>query len=1092
MKKLAALLVPCALMAQYQSLTIPSGTTVSFHIPATTPWSSLGGTRIAFRMHNFTLPVSGNVTIMPIGSSPMLGIHLYSNGYACMIDTIPGDSLGDYSNADCLNVTGLTDVMLRFQRFPNLPNEAQPPTHGYLGQLDAMGMDMATGNILMGTCGNSSSNAFGCPLSPSGGGTPVAIDGNNNWGTTVGFSLAWFKWFSTTVVPGSPLENESTQADLADFAFEGNYVNNATTAGVTMSTVSGTPSFGASPTQAPICYPFQNTYRSTLPATLVNNSYALDGSTPSYLWQQVSGPTTLIWSSRTAAAPVITGTSGTYNLQLTVTGSSGSTSCTVKEGFVTTDSNNVITTGNSLIDDLNGPQVMMGTNAWTWYDVKQVSEANKYVQYLATGAAYNNPFWNTAGAGTITYTTGSKIVTGSGTNFQTLFCGGGTSPVNGANINIWNPNALVSGGTQRRRMGIASCDSATQITLSNNWNAGNHAAVGDCHSGGCSYAYNDTTNAFNGPWISQADPADFYDIVGAFYSLYYRTGIDTYLNYARILADNWYVNRLDSGWDYNDNSEGFTIFALYFSPIGMFLRGLDNGPLYWNGLPIWANWAAGRINTAISNDGGALAQGHWFDTDPRNSGYDLMILALDALTDPNSSQAATDRTNLVNAIENGVKTSRFPDGNWYRLQETGPGASFSCGGSQQQCNNRATSTTIQLTNGQSTAVICDSTGTTCPATAGGFSTATPGPLFYNLNSTNFPACLAIVTSPTVAPASNADILLNVYMAPGTPNDGYHLNLVTYNGSTFTYTGTTGTYGWSTGNGSCGFGIQPYMNGIMGTALDFAGKALACVSTGVPTNCNNAASADAITFNIALANYNRTVGYNSNLGGMFYASSFANCQAPIASDNPGCVGQNSGSVVGGPAQVSSDTPLTGEALRGIMTAVGNGGGSTLSTFADSLYTQIWGKPGFSVPGGVTAPVTGGYYGWDYNGWEYPQTGGLGNFTTGTPGGTAFQKYFGMMAGVAAGAAWPGYRVGGLAAPTSVTVTVPMNLAKVPNATQMQITTVDPNGNLVQTTCSSAPCTISITSNYGGHQIWRKYLSAGGSVLAQDVLPVLHSQ
>lgn len=1061
MKRLILLLSVSSLMWGYRSLNIPINAQVNLVVPNSSPFSSQNDYRVVIRFHNYTFPSAlsfENLGTLNNGVIFQLYTDNTSNNYLCASGQVPSDNQGYSGNQNCLVVTGLTDVTIRYQRFSGIPSVAQAPTGGYVGQTEVMGVDNVSHTILSTHCALSAGNSFGCPLTPVT--PPINLSGTGAWGNaTAGFSIAWLKWFSTTVSPGTPLENENTQADLADFRFEGVYTNQATTSGVTMSPFSGSPTFVNSPILSPACVPYQSNFSGgSTNNSLLNYSYTLDGSTPSYVWQQTSGPSILGWSSHTASNPLISqGVFGSYNIQLTVLGSGGggNSTCSVKVGFISTDNNNILSTSNSAINTLLGPQVKYGSNQWTWLDAVHFNTSNLVMNWQQTGQYYDFQYWNSAQSGTVTFTTGSNIVTGVGTNFQTLFCGGGTSPVNGAFIQLWNPNASLPG--MKRVSIIQSCDSATQITLASPWNNTNVVNVSDCHLGGCNYNYGDTTLSYLGLWISNVYYSDFYDAVAGLYSMYYRTGIDTYLNAARTLADNFWVNQYDSGNNYYIN-QGLQASPRNRALLGLVLRALDGRSDMWAGLENVFNFEINEINGAISFYGGSLPPGQWFNTDPRESGYLLEGEALCALADPNPSQVTTCQNALVNAIENGMKTSRYPDGNWYTLQEQGPGVG--CGNlGNSQCNNRATVTSAQLTNGSGTVVLCSQDTLTCPATSGGFYTGgASNPFLYNLNGTNYPACIWFLNSTTVAPSSNSDGDATAYYMVEDA-DGYHFHLTDFSGNPVNYTGTSGFHGWSTGNGACGFGVQPYMLGIMGTALDFSAKAL--------SSFNPTASADAKAFNIQMANFNLANSYNSANGGMMYAVHYTNCQPPIAATNPGCTQLDNTSQAG---------VLTAEALRGIMTAYGNTSDPSLLAFADKLMTQMWAKPGYSSPAiSVDWP---NYYNWDYNQWSYPQIGGLGNWMGGTPPGIGIHKYYGMALGIGDSEAWPGYRVGGLIPTTPLTISVGFTLPS--SANSVDISVVDSANSVGVTNCTSSPCNVNVQMGHGTHLLNLAYKNGANVV------------
>jgi hypothetical protein len=75
---------------------------------------------------------------------------------------------------------------------------------------------------------------------------------------------------------------------------------------------------------------------------------------------------------------------------------------------------------------------------------------------------------------------------------------------------------------------------------------------------------------------------DYYDNVLALYRVYYRTGIDTYLNQARTLADNW--------WKYGAG-HGYAISApRAIGLLGLIARALDGRPDMWSGIDYALNY----------------------------------------------------------------------------------------------------------------------------------------------------------------------------------------------------------------------------------------------------------------------------------------------------------------------------------------------------------------------------------------------------------------------------------------------------------------------------------------------------------------------
>jgi hypothetical protein len=571
----------------YSSLVVGPGVhSAQMRVPAVAPFTSLGDYRVEFRIHDWSVPATTRIVSWgsTYGSGPFLEIRITSAGEVCAGNFV--DNLTTRGQFQCANVTGRTDILVRVQRFGSLPTEV-----GTVGsfRLEAWDVD---GTPIPSYCGINGLNTgalTGCPMKEartkdwSG---QVGFIGNPL--TAAPFSLAWLKWHSTTVAPGSPFPQETAPADLADWRFEGNLTDQGTGGyAVTIGPFNPEPVYGASRAHPPACGAGNTkTFRAGYSAQLDGSgSQALNGNPSlSYFWQQLSGPTNALWASgREAARPWVRGTSfGSYVFQLTVTDSGGqSSTCTVKHGFVATDSNDVVITGNPAADTLLGPMIRFGANPWPWADDRHKAQGDMQAANLDV---HFPAWWDVAAAGTIAFTTGSTMVTGAGTAFTTDFCQGPGNPAaakSGAQINVWYPNSSLQGRGVRMHA-VASCQSDTQLTLSTAW--GNDAA--DCPSGGCGYALWGSDSV----WSWNAAPANFYDAVAAFYALYYRTGIDDYLIAARTLADRFWVHELDSGTVCaGKNGMGGCIYNQRWAPrnialLGMVLRALDGRPDMWDGL----------------------------------------------------------------------------------------------------------------------------------------------------------------------------------------------------------------------------------------------------------------------------------------------------------------------------------------------------------------------------------------------------------------------------------------------------------------------------------------------------------------------------
>ena len=67
-----------------------------------------------------------------------------------------------------------------------------------------------------------------------------------------------------------------------------------------------------------------------------------------------------------------------------------------------------------------------------------------------------------------------------------------------------------------------------------------------------------------------------------------------------------------------------------------------------------------------------------------------------------------------------------------------------------------------------------------------------------------------------------------------------------------------------------------------------------------------------------------------------------------------------------------------------------------------------------------------------------------------------------------------------------IRVAFDMASVPGAAAVQVTTIAPNGEQVETWCASSPCTVAIDARQGADIFRLEYLAAGGAVLASTAL------
>jgi hypothetical protein len=133
---------------------------------------------------------------------------------------------------------------------------------------------------------------------------------------------------------------------------------------------------------------------------------------------------------------------------------------------------------------------------------------------------------------------------------------------------------------------------------------------------------------------------DYYDNVLALYRVYYRTGIDTYLNQARQLADNWWKFGADHGYD--------IAAPRAIGLLGMIARALDGRPDMWAGIDYYLNypWGANQMFDVKT------PQPVGVSLDGREIGYLTRYVARAAALSPNAEKRALYCGKLHNIIAN--------------------------------------------------------------------------------------------------------------------------------------------------------------------------------------------------------------------------------------------------------------------------------------------------------------------------------------------------------------------------------------------------------------------------------------------------------
>jgi hypothetical protein len=790
-----------------------------------------------------------------------------------------------------------------------------------------------------GQCSSSSSpiNTFG-PTSWAG--MPISLG-------AAGTQFAFLRW-SRGVVPVGTVIPLVASGDLADWEFEGN-LRDSSVNGLDMS--GGNSSYPTTPSYAPACSSgAAQTFRAGEPAVLDGSgSQALDGGTLTFEWQSIPSlpgtPTqNLIWSSTSVAKPVIQGlVSGPANFQLTVTQSDGRKAvCTVHHGAVATDQNGIIIFGNSAADIILGPMTRMGINAWPFGDRLQTQWATRFGNAQNTVAPSGVSFvrnWDTTLAGTIDIVNGSTAVTGSGTSFGAALCGGASSCRPGTQyILIWynvpNANPPVTG---RAYLAVASVESETRLTLASPWLLTPSQT---------SINYSTWPFQDGNYWLGGSASNNYYDNVMAYYATYYRTGIDTYLGWARWLADAWWtVPGVDGYRGCNGLGNGVCLAPRIRGTAGMFLRAVDQDAIAGSpgSSPMWP-FLRSLIDKSVLPH---LAQVNYpvgGISDLREESYEVAEVALCANFDPDTAHQLTCLAALQNTIKNRWAPQQQPDGSWQGVF---------C---NQKCNYGAPDEggTLTMTNGSANITLNGGTW----STANFCNAGTTGQLFTFGNSLNHTTWDSQVYTATFVDSTHATISPQ-YTGPTTRGRFFGLSC------------GGGTNDW------VGFITQPFMLGITANAFRLSYHALQFAGTHPPFDTATATQAKGFVADIG--NWISTIGVMPASRGLKYGVG-ASCSWPNPT-NPYCVG-------GTEPQVRELSPEAFSACSGAYSFFPTAG---LLNNCDRLYAANMAK----LPSDL-------YYDGIYAEDMDPETGYFWNTYNG--------KWFGFYFGYGRGHSWPAARLG----------------------------------------------------------------------------------
>ena len=1058
-----------------QALVLTPGVTGSINDPV---YGQNRSWRIEFEIQNWTLPPAGQygANIFILGGEGAYAT-LWPDGRLALTDF--ADQTASGGSPCFLPLANRTDVLVRYQK------------------------DLATKRL---TCELWNSDGSGYANNSD---TILATTGNTNLGylgspfTSV--TLSFLRVATTLLGQNGAPPIKADSGDWTELKFNGNLTDSS---GNGHSASLPNPVFLTLPAPLPLSliraavsanWTGWITLRAGFPAQLDGSlSRASDGGVLQYSWQQVAGPTTLVWSSQSAAKPTIDGLIfGSYTVQLTVTDATGGQATSSMEfGAVATDGNGVVIYPHPALDILLGPSLAFGYNPWDWFDYRHAALS----QFWTANYEVNGGGWRletdldtvdgVPRTGTAYASVGSQKVYGVGTNFKAVFCGGQVGPAvltpgaeaGGTPFFVMKmPTGVPNEAPRLYPRAVQSCQSDTEITMADGW-VWEKAQV---NAPGLAWGtWNRCTTC--GDWFGLLTQSNinYYGNDLANYALYYRSGMTTARDSARWLADRWYR----SPWVlFGQTPRDFALSGTYIRAIA------DGGnPTYdvWPTLRAYSDYCvgpAGYLNNAPI-------------IDVREASYCLGYVAMQALLDPDPVSRRTAQDRVVNAY------------NWqWGTQQTADGAYLDNeieGDMSRSFKVTQGSATVTLNTGS--AIPTDYCGVTYTST--GSIALSPDRVTITGQGTNFLGSAGKVIvlrgtlngqpwSMTAEIASNplptsvsltlvhpwrGDLtsvlpnqwriydrsirdtsFYNMFFGKTNPDGSYPNPLAVdrdnwywctvVDGSTITldkpYTGDTSggnQYRRPSWRNLAGRGTQPFIMGIVGWAEYLASKSLEGYNDGVANGYRTAM--------LKALDWIWTSGRSPATKGLFYGVNYANCLSLGFVPAHECAAAAKDASNERSYNVESNGAF---ARKYLWTQSG-----TDLQRGNEYYTDQFARLGYN------SPIPGDQY-----------------FAELIDPCCSFfnEKAYGQTFGIGQGHQWPAARLGGQLPASTSTWNLASGLQNVPGALSAVATVTSPSGAVSTVNCSSTTCSITADSRQGAPWVRITYSLAGGTTV--DSQPVL---
>jgi hypothetical protein len=365
-----------------QSLVVNGSSNISVTDPVISASQSW---RVEFQIHNWTIPPAGVYYAMLFDLMGTGSIaRLYPDG-TLELETV--DQLTPQQPC-FVSTAGLTNALVRVQK-----NASAMLFSCEIWNFDGTGYSSQVLNIAK------------LEPHPYTGGTV---------GPGASAALGFLRVATTLLQLGAKPPTTADGGNWTELKFDGNLKDssgnnhNASGSGIT---------YMATPNQVAVALPktfgapaWSNwvSLRAGYPAQLDgSSSYSLAdaSSAVSCLWEQVDGPSSVIWTNPTSLVSMFSGLIfGTYDFSLRVTDAAGNTATApLQVGAVATDDNGVVVNADPNVDKIFGPMIAFGKNPWGYADERAMTATQlRMAAYNASGL--NPPSWTTAATGAVSYT----------------------------------------------------------------------------------------------------------------------------------------------------------------------------------------------------------------------------------------------------------------------------------------------------------------------------------------------------------------------------------------------------------------------------------------------------------------------------------------------------------------------------------------------------------------------------------------------------------------------------------------------------------------------------------------------------------------